>query len=76
MRTQPSPLTRANLADVQSQEANPFLAANINDSKLLLSGEEPVGREIKGQSGDRTRDYPIHVGRSATELPSRLLEES
>ena len=35
-----------------------------------------VGRERKGQTGDRTRDYPIHAGRSATELPSRLLEES
>ena len=36
----------------------------------------PVGRERKGQSGDRTRDYPIHAGRSATELPSPSLEES
>ena len=35
-----------------------------------------VGRERKGQAGDRTRDYPIHAGRSATELPSPLLEES
>ena len=24
----------------------------------------------KGQTGDRTRDYPIHAGRSATELPA------
>ena len=49
MRTQPSPLTHANLADVQSQEANPFLAVNINDSKLLLSVEEPL--DISHQAG-------------------------
>ena len=35
-----------------------------------------VGRERKGQTGDRTRDYPIHAGRSATELSSPSLEES
>ena len=37
---------------------------------------DSVGRERKGQTGDRTRDYPIHAGRSATELPSRFVEES
>ena len=44
--------------------------------KEAFKEEQVVGRERKGQTGDRTRDYPIHAGRSATELPSPLLEES
>src|SRR5258706_12130797 len=39
-------------------------------------GSIPVGREKKGQTGDRTRASHFHAGCSTTELPSRLIEES